>query len=460
MDYSKKRIELREPVFKEMAETVGGKLGRAIADEFRDYYTLFEDGMIDWYANLYDVKYGGYYYSNSARDNDFVTWHGETYPLLPDTESTIQALNAMDNLGLTAHVGGSYKNLIPEWMFNDIVAFIKGIQHPNGFFYHPQWGKEAVDKRLNRRGRDLVFCCNFLKKHGLSPYYDTPNGQLKGEKSAIPDPSDPAAEVAPSVREIPEHLLDKEHFIAYLEGHDMSKESYHFGNELCTQMGQIGARDRELLEMGKDYQLFDIMLDWLEAQIDPNTGHWSHEANNYGINGFLKTGSIFNARKRKYPYIDRLIESIIAGITSSEPTSGGVDLFNMWWSFSNAAYNMNHCYENGEEMIEKMYRTLLENAPNLIRVTKEKQAVIKKPDGSFSYGKLYSSPTSQDMPVAIPNSVEGDINGNGISGFGTVTRIANILRLGDKLPGVYFDFDARRYMDIIEGKRAEFLKNN
>ena len=46
----------------------------------------------------------------------------------------------------------------------------------------------------------------------------------------------------------------------------------------------------------------------------------------------------------------------------------------------------------------------------MIKATTEKVAVFKKLDGSYSFMRNYSSHMSQGMPVAVQNTVEGDVN--------------------------------------------------
>ena len=63
-----------------------------VYDALREYYTLYDkNGLITWFAGLYDPEIGGYYYSNSARDND---------QFKPDAESTSQALGFISASGL------------------------------------------------------------------------------------------------------------------------------------------------------------------------------------------------------------------------------------------------------------------------------------------------------------------------------------------------------------------------
>ena len=84
--------KMKEKYYRALAEKVSGEQGDRIAEAIRDMYTLYKPEMIDWFAGLYDVEVGGYYYSNGARDNEKISYQGKVYDLRPDTESTEQAL--------------------------------------------------------------------------------------------------------------------------------------------------------------------------------------------------------------------------------------------------------------------------------------------------------------------------------------------------------------------------------
>ena len=55
------------------------------------------------------------------------------------------------DLGLADDFDRSYAKALPEWMGERIVKFTKGLQHPNGYFYHPQWTVEDTGPYKNRK---------------------------------------------------------------------------------------------------------------------------------------------------------------------------------------------------------------------------------------------------------------------------------------------------------------------
>lgn len=425
--------------------------GRLVVDALRDFYSIYSDEVFEWFSSLYDPTVGAFYYSPSARDNDTVTdRRGRTFPLLPDAESTCQAFAFARGSGMMEGVEKPIE-FFPRELLDRFTAFVRGMQRENGYFYHPQWG-DAIDKQLNRRARDLVWCGKYLEAVGAVPVYDTPSG-IKGEKSALAVAKEekPKAVVA-----TPEHLLSKEAFLSYLGTLDMANRSYHHGNELITQLSQITARDKVLSEQGADYRLLDIVVDWLTEQINPATGHWHAEANYYGVNGLLKTLSFFNTKGVLYPCALRAAKSAACAIVSPEPMTGIVDIYNAWWVFGNLSYNLRHFGgEEGNAIAESLKTEVRASAPALIRRSAEKLLPFRKAGGSFSYCPDMSSPTSQDMPVAIYGTPEGDINATGIGHNGARKHIFNCLGIGELTPPLFVKEDGVKFVGMLE----ERLKN-
>ena len=121
--------------YKEIEE----KFNRATADAAHDFMSLFDDRIYEWLASVWDSEIGGFYYSLSARDNEYVEVKGKKILLLPDIESTSQAFGSL----LTDGIGKSYADY-PTKMKDKAVKFIASCQDPeDGYFYHPQWGKDS-----------------------------------------------------------------------------------------------------------------------------------------------------------------------------------------------------------------------------------------------------------------------------------------------------------------------------
>ena len=153
-----------------------------LTDALKTLYTLYGDEMVTWVASLYakgfnDIESGrwagGFYASTAGRD---AAGYG------PDLQCTVQLLRFLQQSGVISSV----KTDIPEWMAQQMIYFAKSLQDPNGYYYHPQWGKAFTDTKISRRGRDLGWGNSLLAFWGESPVYDTPNG-VKGDGETADD---------------------------------------------------------------------------------------------------------------------------------------------------------------------------------------------------------------------------------------------------------------------------------
>ena len=70
-----------------------------------------------------------------------------------------------------------------------------------------------------------------------------------------------------------------------------------------------------------------------------------------------------------------------------------------------------------------------------VKATAEKmRAGFRKPDGSFSYFADHSSQVSQNAPVAIPGTNEGDVNATVIFTYGILNYMFSALDFGAPVP--------------------------
>ena len=157
--------EKREDERNESFEALEDDLTEAAVQQLKKLYSLYNEDIYVWLANLWDPDIGGFYYSNSARNTD---------GFLPDLESTAQALLFMSNSGMFVDYNGNYADALSPAMIESIVSFTKELQSSSdGFFYHPQWGRAISG---TRRGRDLSWGTRILATFGETPYWNTPNG--------------------------------------------------------------------------------------------------------------------------------------------------------------------------------------------------------------------------------------------------------------------------------------------
>ncbi|MBQ8322288.1 MAG: hypothetical protein IJX92_08000 [Clostridia bacterium] len=477
--------DYEDTMWTQFAEAAGEEAAAALHEM---YDALYSDALVDWLAGLFDSEYGGFYYSESARDNNQVLYSDKYYDLLPDIESTSQALGIISSSGMIKEFD-DVRDALPEWMQKALVKFMKERQDPNGYFYHPQWTKEMVDTHYSRRGRDLTSALGVLDQLGARPTYDTileKNGDGKRwdgtpvsatgltmpiESSAIIAVSRVVAAASEAL--VPSHLVDDVAFKNYLAGFDdpegeyyIYEDSYWIGNQLSSQAAQIAARDKTLKEMGKDYSLIDILGDWLDERCIEETGNW-HKASADGnvtgpakfaaLNGFMKISTAYNSIGRALPYpsasVNSAIDTITMEYTTETPTVCW--LYNSWFSICNIISNVKTHMpdEEAERIVTSIRATLHERAPELIEATMRKQGAFICEDGSFSYTVKSSSATSQSMPVAIPKTKEGDVNATVICTTGTLGNMFDAL--GYPRVPILYRSDFNRFIDLIEEKKAE-----
>ena len=456
--------ETKEKYYKALAEKIGGRQGERIAEAIKDMYTLYKPEMIEWFAGLYDLKAGGYYYSNGARDNEKIGYQGKCYDLRPDSESTEQALRFISTSGLLGD--RTLKEKLPAWMQEQIVRYIKGLQDPNGFFYNPQWPKELTDSKLSRRARDLGWCVTILEALGSAPTYDTPTG-IKGDgldadgnpvKISVVSSVSEREEKPKSSVAIPKELENKESFLAYLSSLDIKHESYSVGNTLTAITGQIIYRDKELESQGADYSLCKIIIDWLNENQNSENGLWHDTADYYGVNGLMKTSGVYGKIGVLMPHADKAVKSAIDAISTDQTPGAVTDIYNTWFAVTRIKRHLRtHGGDEGQRMADKIVADLREMAPEAIRITKEKLSVFAKPYGSFSYTPMASAGRSQGMPVTFRGAYEGDVNATVICSSDILGYMYSALELSDVRIPIYYPEDFERYIEILEKNRAKLL---
>ncbi len=395
-------------------------------DAMKDLYSIYDAELVEWVANLYDPKIGGWYYSNSARDNDTAVWQEKEYKMLPDAESTCQALGFVGSSGISG--GKPYEEFLPEEMKKEIGDFIYSLQDPDGFFYHPQWGKNIG---LSRRGRDFSWSTSMLERLGRKLRYPT----------ILDKPAEKNEDVGETL--IPDHLKSKEAFIEWLDSLDVEHKSYPAGNTTSSQFAQI-------ISQG----LADVCIDYYTKRQNPENGLWHDKSDYYGVNGFMKISGIYNRAGLVIPYSDKAAYSAMAAIESDEPIGAVVDLWNNWVAIANIKTSLRKFGgEEGCAFAEELVKELRRRAIGAIRKTKEKIQDFKKPDHSFSYARKYPSPISQGCAVCVPYLPEGDMNAMVISVTLMIGMIYGALDLGGYAVPLFGEEESKRFLEIIESKR-------
>ncbi len=496
----------------------------------KELYALYEPNgksdVIAWFAGLYSSTVGGYYYSNSARDNDSVQypasadpknavtynnilyyetaegWRPLNYELLPDLESTAQALGFFEYSGMLRTYGG---DSLPEAMRNQIINFVLPLQDSKtGNFYHPQWTyteyngtatKHLEDDHSSRISRDLGSATGILKRFNTKPTYDAPNG-TEGENRrddtevtptsltmTLSRPSAVAVSYVVAVNDtesVDPRLVSLDKFKEYLatfeDLNNASKRTIYFnsypvGNLLTALTAEIKARDKELGLSGEG-SMMHYLAEWLAKHQNAKTGMWQYEydenvtytfdengviqnatpVTNYeAVNGLLKISGIFAEAGQIFPHADKALKYAIEAISDTTQIGAVVDIYNPWFAIKNIVRNLRE-YGNDQTYVDGVVSDLLKNAPAGIIASKDKIKDFQNPDGSFSYGREGASTTSQGVPVAVPQkdgNKEGDVNGTVIAITGLIGNILSALELETLKPSLFGETEYRRYMELL-----------
>ena len=358
----------RKSAFSEAEE----KIGESATIALKELYNSFDERIYIFLAELWDPEIGAFYYSKSARDTNLY---------LPDIESTVQVLRFLGNTGMIRPGEGKHMMRMPSDFREKIVNFAKGLQDEDGYFYHPQWGKDISP---SRRGRDLSWAKSIFAETGEHPRYLLPTEKNKaGEKS----------------KSLPDYLQDIECFKKYLSEMDLKTNSYYVGNLIESTISQISAA-------GEEFEAY--LVEWLNSQNRIDNGLWEEKISYASVNGLMKLAGNYPHLRASLPNATKSLTSAIGAALSDERMKFVCEVYNPWAAMC-SIFKANKNESDGEAL-RVLRDELIKNAPALIRKNSEKVSVFKKEDGSYSYFKKMSSAVSQRAPVAVPRTNEGDVN--------------------------------------------------
>ena len=395
--------------------------GAEFVKAMKEHYETYTESVYLWLAGLYDKEIGGFYYSNSGRDNE---------PFLPDIESTNQATNFMLASGLIDEPED-----LPLEMREQMIRFCQSLISPkDGYIYHPQWDYDDPNwiMKDSRMGRDLNWACNMAEKFKFKYPYPTANERLKASAEAK-KADDEKGDLAP-------HLRSAEAFTEYLESYNWETDAYFSGNNVVAQCPQI-------ISAG----LRDTMIDFLNKKQDPESGLWGVQRGYVGINALLKISSAYREAKAVFPNADKAMQAAIDCITSDEECGTTCYQYNAWFSVSNLLEILN-TLGTPEALAEadKAMAVLLANAPAAIRATTEKVRKFSKPDGAFSYLQKTSTGFSQKAPVSVHMTVESDVNATVIASTGTTKHMFMGFGLEEFFVPFYDKEDREKFIKAIK----------
>ncbi len=382
-------------------------VGKETIEALSSLVEIYDERMVLWYAGLYDPDIGGFYYSNTARDTEL---------FLPDVESTRQSLTFFQRSGLFADEDNYVKGLTDN-LRDKIVNYVLSLQDPDGFFYHPQWGKKIIP---SRRGRDFDWARMILRDAGVSPKYP-----YATERS----PED-------GKHKLPDYLQSISAFKAHLGTMDLTKSSYSVGNWINAQPTLIKAAGEEYV---------DVLGKWLIDSLRSDNGLWQEKVNYDSVNGLMKISAACTRLGIYLPYSERSMESAIEAALSDEKISFCCEFYNPWCALNSVVRLAEKCGRIDE--LYELQSTLWQNAPRLVNKTKEKIMTCRRDDGTFSYYTDRTGAISQGASVTVEGTVEGDVNATGICSTGTVYAMCNALGI-PKIP-LFTHEDGKLLLDIM-----------
>ena len=428
----------------------------------RAHLDMFDERFYLWLADLYEseatdldgnVIGGGFYYSNSARDN--LSYAGVT--LLPDLESTSQVLSFIENSGMLGDL--SYSEILPEEMRQQIIDFARALQSPeDGYFYHPQWGKSIS---TSRRSRDCGWGATILTRLGSRPYWNTPSG-TSGIYGAPGTSASSLAEPLSTPRSVAtlrllaasdvwtgaSHLATLSAWESYLKTQTASirYNSYSIGHTISSQNAQIKNRDKLAIKTGEcqdrngdgiaDGGYIEMLINLLN-DLQLENGLWENNVTYNSINGLMKLRGCYSNLGFGVGKADKALLAAVSMTTDETVPDGITDLYNPWVAINSILNNITN-YGDPEKSIE-LRNMIKENAAKMVGATSKKVSAFAKEDGSYSYDPQYSPYKSQSAIVAVRYTNEGDVNGGTIAYTGVWRNMCDVLEL-DIYPLTFEDF--------------------
>ena len=471
------KMEAEEALMREAElDAIEALYDKEVRDAVEAHLAIYGEEFYLWLANLYDPgEYdaegnplgGGFYYSNSARDN---------YGYLIDIESTTQALYLIKNMDMLVEYNGSYQDALPEKMQKELIAFAQSLQSPvDGYFYHPQWGTAI---KTSRQSRDLGWATTLLEMLGSQPFYNAPDGTKgmygppPGTAMTQPLKNSGAVAVSKVVATATKWTAQLETLDAWKEyidafAVDINTKSYSIGNTIASQDAQILNREKEAIKAGEitdadgdgiaedgyimavksffdKYQLENGV--WAEGSVEDGTITYA------ATNGLMKISVAYNGLGLIMPraeeafhaalYIAMLEGPDCQGVTAED----SVDVYNAFTGMQNA---LNSLKKSGStEKYKALKAELAANAAEMIRVTTAKCIRFRKPDGSYAYNAGPGGYLSQGVPVCVPGMIEGTINGGGGAYVTSTERMFNLLDIDVRFQ---YASDFEKFLHALEG---------
>ncbi len=424
------------------------QLGKDTADALRQLYTLYNTDTYKWLANLYDSEVGGFYYSNSGKDNTETLGNG-VKKYLPDLESTRQALGLLATAGMFSDVGG-YGYYMSDEMKSEIITFVKSLKADDGYYYHPQWGDKndsITDEGYwtSRRSRDYSSALQLLELLGAKE--DTVASVSALTMRLRTSSFAAVSKVVATAETTPTYLQNLTDWNDYLVSLDIQNDPYKAGNIINSQ--NIAIKDA-----GPEY--VDALINHLNSIQNGETGFWGEGVSDETMDGFMKLSYSYIYNGRAIPNADKALESTIAILLTPDTDNEDLHIcntYNTWENFS--AILQSAEISGGAEAVAALRAKITAQAPALINITYEKTKTHTVEGGGFSYFEWHAANESQGATVGCASdgkspdgALEADVNGTSLATVGIASTICEVL--GIEMIPIYVPEDADIFFDLVE----------
>lgn len=392
-----------------------------IDDVLMLFRNIMDEGILDWAASLFEPVSGGFWFSQSAKEN-------------PDKYApTIECINwAKDGLRGCGVIKDD--SSIPAIVKEKFTAFLKERRGKDGYFYdfyvpERRLFTEASDLK---RGRDLTAARSVLAFCGTL-------GEISSRDTALTDMYLLSSGI--SSKNLSD-IESEEEFRQWL------KVKYPFTTNPYQDSSTLAANKSYIVSKGWG----DTMTAYLvEKQKDD--GLWGDErtenwAKNNRINAALKNCTWFQKEKTPYPKIDETVESVRYAFENYEMPATLCESWNR--------LELIRCALLSQNTVPAELQSKIDN--NLLSMLKACLSEIKKfktADGGFSMYKNGGTGMSMGFGVCEAGKKEGDMNAFAI--IRDYIRTAHLLA-GKGEPVFADDANAKYFWNKILLKTSDYKK--
>lgn len=324
----------------------------------KDMDALFS-GLTSWLAGRYDPQSGGFYYARSSR---------ESAGRKPDIESTAQALNMLERLGLLEEM--------PQAIRERMIRFFQGKQDPKSGYFIDEDPAMKEDEVMVARA--MGYSLNAIKKLGGEPLYPLPY----------------------AAGEAPAYMESAESYLGWLRSVELSNSWRG-----CDRLSCSTVYVKQLEEPARSRYVQTALQFFADAQ-DKDSGLWGQGSLYVRISGTFKLHLFYSSFQTTMPHTEEMYASILKALRDEE------------------AGDM--CYIRNPIHLLSYVRPEMDDVELkfIIRTTIDNMGKLLRSDGGFSR-ELAHSPSAPNvaqvkngeyypnMPQAVHLSegrIEGDMN--------------------------------------------------